>query len=193
MPFTAKSYQLSIGNPAAFQARMPPARWELYPKPCSCAASDAVTERRPDRQANTTSLPGGAGIVAGSNDESGTSTAPGKRSTAVSLGSRTSTSTMRPAFTPSATSCGVKSRTLCPLPGWSAIMPSSRTALCGNNLRQPCGESSENFVRAWRLDGHLGADLDHPIGRNLEIIGGIVGRAGERDEEPVLPAWHARA
>ena len=76
--------------------------------------SEAVTERRPERQANTTSLPGGAGMVAGSNDESGTSTAPGKRSTAVSFGSRTSTNTTRPSFNPRATSSAVRSRTLCP-------------------------------------------------------------------------------
>ena len=34
--------------------------------------------------------------------------------------------------------------------------------------------------------------LDDSVGRNLEIIGCIVGRTGERDEQPVLPARHAR-
>ena len=43
----------------------------------SCAASEAVTERRPERQANTTRRPCGSGIAAGSNFESGTTTASG--------------------------------------------------------------------------------------------------------------------
>ena len=37
-------------------------------------------------------------MVAGSNDDNGTSTAPGKRSTPVSFGSRTSTRTTRPSL-----------------------------------------------------------------------------------------------
>jgi hypothetical protein len=45
--------------------------------PAAWAASEAVTERFPERQANTTCLPAGSGIEAGSKDESGTTTPPG--------------------------------------------------------------------------------------------------------------------
>ena len=45
--------------------------------PPACAASDAVTDRLPERQANTTCLPSGSGIALGSKLESGTTTAPG--------------------------------------------------------------------------------------------------------------------
>src|SRR6266568_6884243 len=54
--------QLSVGSPAAFQARIPPARWQSYGRPDACAACEAVTERRPERQANSTCLPCGSGI-----------------------------------------------------------------------------------------------------------------------------------
>jgi hypothetical protein len=37
----------------------------------------------------------------------------------------------------------------------------------------------------------LRADLDHAIGRNLEIIGRVVGTARQTDEQPILPARHA--
>src|SRR5262245_65518279 len=41
-------------------------------------------------------------------------------------------------------------------------------------------------------DRHLGTDLHHAPGGDLEIVGGIVGAARQRDEQAVLPAWHAR-
>ena len=49
----------------------------LAARPAACAASDAVTERLPERQANTTVLPLGSGIADGSKDCSGTTTASG--------------------------------------------------------------------------------------------------------------------
>jgi len=42
-----------------------------------------------------------------------------------------------------------------------------------------------------QLNRHLGADLDHAAGWNLEIVGGVVRGAGKADEQPVLPARHA--
>ena len=41
------------------------------------------------------------------------------------------------------------------------------------------------------LDGDLRADLDHPFGGNLEIVGGVVGRPAEANEQMVLPQRHA--
>ena len=40
-------------------------------------------------------------------------------------------------------------------------------------------------------DRHLGSYFDHAPGRDLEIVGSIVGYASEQDEETILPAWHA--
>src|SRR6185437_9734372 len=66
---------VSIGSPAAFQARMPPAKCASYFRPAACAACEAVTERRPERQANTTCLPLGSGIFLKSKLCNGTITA----------------------------------------------------------------------------------------------------------------------
>ena len=44
---------------------MPPARCLSKGKPAACAASEAVTERLPERQANTTCLPCGSGMRGG--------------------------------------------------------------------------------------------------------------------------------
>src|SRR6185312_5151638 len=33
------------------------------------------------------------------------------------------------------------------------------------------------------LNGHLGTDLDHPAGRNLEEVGGVAGRPRQPDEQ----------
>ena len=41
------------------------------------------------------------------------------------------------------------------------------------------------------LDRDLRSHFDHPPGRDLEIVGGVVGRAAEADEQQVLPARHA--
>ena len=35
-------------------------------------------------------------------------------------------------------------------------------------------------------DRHLSSHFDHPPGRDLEIVGSIVGHASEQDEEPIL-------
>jgi hypothetical protein len=43
--------------------------------PAACAASDAVTERLPERQAKTTVLPCGSGISSGLKVESGKTSA----------------------------------------------------------------------------------------------------------------------
>src|SRR5262249_16271106 len=48
-----------------------------------------------------------------------------------------------------------------------------------------------SFRRSPKSHGDLGTDLDHAIGRNLEIIGRVVGTTGEPDEQPILPARHA--
>src|SRR5258706_3730122 len=66
-----------VGNPAAFQASMPPARCLSWAKPAACAASDAVTDLFPERQAKTTCLPSGSGIFCGSKLESETPTGSG--------------------------------------------------------------------------------------------------------------------
>src|SRR3954451_22931866 len=66
-----------VGRPAAFQPRMPPSRCLSYGSPAACAASEAVTERLPERQANTTCLPSGSGIVFGSKVDNGTTIPPG--------------------------------------------------------------------------------------------------------------------
>src|SRR5262249_15321763 len=39
---------------------------------------------------------------------------------------------------------------------------------------------------------HLRANFDHSPGRNTEIAGGVIRLACQRNEEPVLPGWHAR-
>src|SRR5262249_53076663 len=85
-------YTTSVGKPAAFQALMPPARWALCGNPAAWEISAALIERMPDAQENTTARPSGSGRSAGSKVDSGARTEPGIRSTAVSLGSRTSTS-----------------------------------------------------------------------------------------------------
>src|SRR5262245_41974021 len=41
------------------------------------------------------------------------------------------------------------------------------------------------------LYGDLRPDLDHPVGRQLEIARRVVGVLGKKDEEPVLPGRHA--
>src|SRR5262249_37657615 len=67
----------SVGRPAAFPALSPPARWAPYGQPADCAASEAVTERLPTAQANTTFRPAGSGMARGSNVESGNRNASG--------------------------------------------------------------------------------------------------------------------
>ena len=42
------------------------------------------------------------------------------------------------------------------------------------------------------LNSNLGTDFNHPSGRNLEIVGGVVCRPAHRNEQMVLPAWHSR-
>src|SRR5262249_49509713 len=37
---------------------------------------------------------------------------------------------------------------------------------------------------------HLGSNLDHPAGRDLEKVGGIAGRLRQADEQMILPGRH---
>ncbi len=69
--FAAGARQLSVGKPSSFHAFMPPARCASYGRPAACAISEAVTDRFPERQANTTRRPAGSGIAAGSNSDIG--------------------------------------------------------------------------------------------------------------------------
>ena len=57
-------------------------------------------------------------------------------------------------------------------------------------MQNPHG--SANCVPIEGSDGDLGANFNHAAGRNLEIVGGVIGRAAERDEQVVLPERHAR-
>src|ERR1700704_5143155 len=90
--------QYSVGNPAAFHALSPPARWARWGSPAAWAISAALSERMPDAQEKTTDRPAGSGSSAGSKGESGMSSAPGIRSIAVSFGSRPSIRKIFPAF-----------------------------------------------------------------------------------------------
>src|SRR5262249_38070862 len=182
----------SVGYPAAFQAMIPPARCALYGSPVAWANSEALTDRLPDRQENTTSRPSGLGISSASKQDSGTSTEPGIRSSAVSFGSRTSTRIIRPASSPCATSSGVRSRTE------SRLNTNDITRLPKNQIAAPLPQSLRQRARKSSalhsdLDRHLGPDLDDAPSRDLEIVGRIVGCARQRDEQAVLPARHARA
>src|SRR2546430_7075835 len=67
----AGTRQLSVGKPSSFHAFKPPARCASYGRPAACAISEAVTDRFPERQANTTRRPAGSGIAAGSNSDIG--------------------------------------------------------------------------------------------------------------------------
>src|SRR5215471_13685585 len=161
---------------------MPPTRWALCGNPAAWAISAALIDRIPDAQEKTTARPSGSGRSAGSKVDSGARTEPGIRSIAVSLGSRTSTSRISPAARPFATSSGVRSR----------ISPPPNRPYIPASLSMPVGEpASASPTKS--LHGHLRADLDHPAGRNLEIVGRVVGGAGERDEQTILPGRHARA
>src|SRR5262249_12670231 len=92
------------------------------------------------------------------------------------------TRALSPAASPFATSSGVRSR----------ISPPPNRPYIPASLSMPVGEpASASPTKS--LHGHLRADLDHPAGRNLEIVGRVVGGAGERDEQTVLPGRHARA
>src|SRR5215208_449851 len=41
------------------------------------------------------------------------------------------------------------------------------------------------------LYSHLGSDFNHPPGRNLEVVSGIVSRSAQRDKQVVLPKRHS--
>ena len=47
-------------------------------------------------------------------------------------------------------------------------------------------------VSAWS-ECDLGTNFDDAAGRNFEVVTRIVGYARKRDEQPILPARHARA
>ena len=65
------------------------------------------------------------------------------------------------------------------------------TATSPHVPKQPL-RKSQNMSGRGALDGDLRAHLDHPPGRDLEEVGGVARRSGKTDEEPVLPAGHAR-
>src|SRR5262249_15002374 len=48
------------------------------------------------------------------------------------------------------------------------------------------------YRRFGTSDGNLRADLDHATGRNLEKVRRVARRAGQRNEQPILPARHSR-
>src|SRR5256886_14726897 len=50
----AGTRQLSVGKPSSFHAFKPPARCASYGRPAACAISEAVTDRVPERQGDTT-------------------------------------------------------------------------------------------------------------------------------------------
>ncbi len=58
---------------------------------------------------------------------------------------------------------------------------------------QPFQALKEKDRGSMRSHRHLCADLDHAPGGNLEEVGGVAGRFRQADEQPILPAWHARA
>src|SRR5258708_15793327 len=68
--------QYSVGNPAAFHAFSPPARWARWGSPAAWAISAALSERMPDAQEKTTDRPAGSRSSAGSKGESRTSHRP---------------------------------------------------------------------------------------------------------------------
>src|SRR5438874_2280928 len=113
------------------------------------------------------------------------------------------------AANPAATSSGVKSRTP-PRPNNPYIVEPSPVfplqenhgakpgIIKGRNAAQPGRRSSDGSATRLRpslgiggSDRDLSAHLDDTAGRNLEIVGGVIGRAGEPDIQPVLPARHA--
>jgi hypothetical protein len=60
-----------VGNPAAFQAWMPPFMWLLKGSPAASHAATALAERMPEPQWNTTFRPPDSGSARGSKVESG--------------------------------------------------------------------------------------------------------------------------
>jgi hypothetical protein len=52
--------------------------------------------------------------------------------------------------------------------------------------------SSVNWAPVASSIHHLRADFDHASGRNLEKLAGVIGAASKADEQPILPARHAR-
>ena len=80
--------------------------WVFTATPACWQRVRAAAERLPPRQVNTTSP---FGRASGSNRESGIARAPGMHSAAVSLGSRTSTSTISPRAIRALTSAGSSS------------------------------------------------------------------------------------
>ena len=72
--------------------------------------------------------------------------------------------------------------------------PGGRQARLGLRLLRPAAslrEATGFEPVARRSHDDLRADLDHAVGRNLEISGRILRTAGEPDEQPFLPQWHA--
>src|SRR5258705_2306821 len=75
----------------------------------------------------------------------------------------------------------------------TADRPKSKPTISGAKSPLAPGKSSaaNGLSRRLNLDRDLRSNLDHPAGRDLEIVGGVVGGAAEPDEEKILPARHA--
>src|SRR5450432_2801245 len=75
----------------------------------------------------------------------------------------------------------------------SAIPPQAYTGWLAHQTRlSPAENQAPGTPWMVTLDGHLGPDFDHTAGGNLEIVGGVVGGAAQRNEQMVLPARHPR-
>src|SRR5262249_23594060 len=70
--------------------------------------------------------------------------------------------------------------------GWR----SCRFGIGGGKRAKP---PSARLWRTWpHSDHHLRAHFHHPIARNAEVLGGLLGAAPQPDKEPFLPARHFR-
>src|SRR5262245_8255435 len=132
-------------------------------------------------------------MACGSKHDSGSSNAPAIRSTAVSFGSRTSTSKTVPAVSPAATSCAVMSRTVLRQGMAIILLPTLRSLRCAARVPLPkfvptCGTLACKLLV--QLDRHLSSDLDDAASRNVEVVGRIVGGPRQGDKESILPVRH---
>src|SRR5512139_3304092 len=91
---------------------------------------------------------------------------------------------MRPSLKPAATSVTVR-----------LVTSSARgISLAMTQFLPKIGRFSRNRNAphvTFELHRHLSSNFHHASGRDLEIIGGVVGGTREPDEQAVLPARHA--
>src|SRR2546423_15383232 len=55
----------------------------------------------------------------------------------------------------------------------------------------PSPISGLSHAKLHMLDGYLRSDFDDPSSRNLEVVGGVVRRAAQRDKQVILPLRHS--